>query len=223
MRSATVGHGGHDLSTETWTMQQYDDFCTANAESWFAYAATEPRVGGVLPWCEFTGSPVLACTHVDCMTYQHFRRAYIVPLLLDWCMSAPERPCYYPEPKTVPRLNVTYGFGLDQMPKCTAAFVAWGKKVNAHVPGGHIRPHQPASTPANDGRAVGSLCKTGAPSKHLLRTRTVHYLSFRLASYSVVHEHRCGETQAVALRPDLTGLGDEPWLLRHTPLVSSLA
>ena len=95
------------------------------------------------------------------MDDQQFRCAYLWFLLADWCMSAPERPCYYPEPKSVPRINVTYGFGLSQMPKCTAAFAAWGKKVSVHAPGGHIRPHK--STPANDRRAVGSLCKPGTP------------------------------------------------------------
>ena len=77
-------------------------------------------------------------------------------------MSAPARPCYYPEPKSVPRLNITYGFGLDQLPKCSAAFEAWGKKVRAHAPGGgRIIPHKPASVLAADGRRDGPLCVSG--------------------------------------------------------------
>ena len=74
-----------------------------------------------------------------------------------WCMSAPATPCYYPAPPAVPRLNITYGFGLDQLPRCAAAFEAWGKNVSAHVPGGRIRQHQAADGGAAAGPHLAAL------------------------------------------------------------------
>ena len=76
--ATTIGFGGHDAATPDWTLAQYvrdcyfcstfsphtvpylparrpgpcryDDFCAANAQAWFDYAAREPRMGGVFPW-----------------------------------------------------------------------------------------------------------------------------------------------------------------------------
>lgn len=67
---------------------------------------------------------------------------------------------YYPAPPSVPRVNITYGIGLDRLRRCAAAFDAWGAKVRSHTPSGRIIPHN--GTEAGRHRfASGARCQPG--------------------------------------------------------------
>ena len=66
---------------------------------------------------------------------------------------------YYPAPPSVPRINVTYGIGLDRLPRCRAAYAAWGRNVSEHTPAGRIRPHTTA--PARRAPRAAGLCQPG--------------------------------------------------------------
>ena len=58
---------------------------------------------------------------------------------------------YYPAPPSTPRINISFGLGLDRLPRCAAAYTRWGEQVRAHTPGGRVRQHQ----------AGRPLCKAG--------------------------------------------------------------
>lgn len=40
-------------------------------------------------------------------------------------------------------INVSYGIGLEDMPRCRAAYDGWGREVRGRTPGGRIRQHVP--------------------------------------------------------------------------------
>jgi hypothetical protein len=82
----------------------------------------------------------------------------------------------------VPRINVTYGLGLDRLAKCAAAFARWGAVVAANTPGGQVIPHggphdggRPAASGGGGGgggggRGGGGLCKVGQTATKPWRT-----------------------------------------------------